>query len=372
MGYLRARYARNIVPLERTPDDCSGRYQISERMTQHDPDPPKPDDVVYAMTREGFDLPVIDVTNTRFAVSDDPAAVRALHDAFIEGERRRARIPKFIMRMLLRRAARNSRLVHALFNSGTGFLDGMSTYVMKLGTGNLVPPYDTPIDHRLAASPHVPLMRLRMQQIAQLIAEGLVDDLAAAAAAPLNLINIGGGPALDSVNALILLRRARPELLRRRIVIEVLDSSRDGSFFGANALAALKAGDGPLQGVDVGIRHHDYDWDETSALERLVDELASAGAMIAASSEGALFEYGSDRAIVANLEALRANGAGVRFVAGSVTSADETRRRMIAETQIRLIPRGISGFAPLAARAGFRIATIKSVLLSDQVLLRPL
>ena len=45
---------------------------------------------------------------------------------------------------------------------------------------------------------------------------------------------------------------------------------------------------------------------------------------------------------------------------------------MIAETQIRLIPRGISGFAPLAARAGFRIATIKSVLLSDQVLLRPL
>jgi len=94
--------------------------------------------------------------------------------------------------------------------------------------------------------------------------------------------------------------------------------------------------------------------------------------MIAASSEGALFEYGSDGAIVANLEALRANGAGVRFVAGSVTSADETRRRMIAETQIRLIPRGIAGFAPLAAQAGFRIATVKSVLLSDQVLLRPL
>jgi hypothetical protein len=45
---------------------------------------------------------------------------------------------------------------------------------------------------------------------------------------------------------------------------------------------------------------------------------------------------------------------------------------MIAETQIRLIPRGIAGFTPLAAQAGFRIATVKSVLLSDQVLLRPL
>jgi hypothetical protein len=317
-------------------------------------------------------LPVIDVTNTRFAVSDDPVAVRELHDAFIESERRRRCVPKFIMRMLLRRAARDSRLVRALFNSGTGFLDGMSTYVMKLGADNLVPPYDTPMDRRFAASPHVPLIRLRMQQIAQLVAEGLVEDLVAAGAAPLSLINIGGGPALDSVNALILLRRTRPDLLRRRVIIEVLDSSRDGPFFGANALAALKTSNGPLQGLDIGMRHHDYDWDDTSALQRLVHELASAGAVIAASSEGALFEYGSDRAIVANLEALRANGAGVRLVAGSVTNADETRRRMIEETRFRLVPRGIAGFAPLAAQAGFRIAEAKSVLLSEQVLLRPL
>src|SRR5262249_14178060 len=190
------------------------------------------------------------------------------------------------------------------------------------------------------------------QQIAQLIAEGVADDLAAAGAAPLSLINIGGGPALDSVNALILLRRARPDLLKRRIVIEIFDSSRDGSFFGANALAALKAGHGPLQGLNIGMRQHAYDWDDTSALQRLVDELASAGAMIAASSEGALFEYGSDRAIVANLEALRADKAGVRLVVGSVTNADEVRRRMIEETQIRLVPRGIAGFAPLAAQAG--------------------
>jgi hypothetical protein len=342
-----------------------------EQMTQLHPGAHKNHGVAYAMTREGFDLPVIDVTNARFAVSDDPAAVRELHDAFIEGERRRRRIPQFIMRMLLRRAAKNSRLVRALFNSSSGFLDGMSTYAMKLGADNLVPPYDTPMDRRLAASPHVPLIRLRMQQIAQLIAEGLVDDLAAGAA-PLSLINIGGGPALDSINALILLRRVQPDLLRRRIAIEVLDSSQDGFFFGANALAALQAGNGPLQGLDIGMRHHDYDWEETSALQRLLAELASAGAIIAASSEGALFEYGSDRAIVANLEALRANEAGVRLVAGSVTNADETRRRIIAETRFRLVPRGIAGFAPLAAQAGFRIAKAKSVLLSEQVLLRPL
>jgi hypothetical protein len=335
--------------------------------------PGKNDGFACARTREGFDLPVIDVTNPRFTVPDDPATVRGLHDAIIEGERRQRRIPRFIMRMMLRAAARKSRLVRTFCDSDAGFLDGMSTYVMKLGADNLVPPYDTPTDRRVAASPHILLIRLRMQQIAHLMAEGIADDLATAgAAAPLNLINIGGGPALDSTNALIVLRRVRPGLLNRRIVIEVLDCDRDGAFFGANALAALKADQGPLAGLDIGLQHHDYDWDRPALLESLVGKLASAGAIIAASSEGALFEYGSDEAIVANLKVLHANGAGARLVAGSVTCEDETRRRMMAETRFKLIPRGIAGFTPLAVQAGLRIAKAQSALFSEQVLLRAL
>jgi hypothetical protein len=340
-------------------------------MMQSHSSPRQNDGLILAKTREGYALPVIDVTNPRFAVTDDPAALKALHEAFIADEHRRRHIPKFIMRIMLRMAAGNSRLVRALLNSDDGFLDGLSTYVMKLGADNLVPPYDTPTDRRLAASPHIVLMRLRMQQIASLVAEGIADQLAAAAtAAPLTLINIGGGPALDSINALILLRRARPELLDRRIAIEVLDASPDGAFFGVHALAALKADDGPLAGLDIDLAHRDYDWGRPAALESLVENLIAAGTVIAASSEGALFEYGSDQAIVANLRALRAGGSGARLVAGSVTCADETRRRIIERTRFRLIPRGIAGFAPLAAQAGFRIAKIESALLSDQVLLQ--
>lgn len=331
--------------------------------------PPASDRVIHARTREGFDLPVIDVTHPRFAVADDPAAARAAYDAFVEGERQRRRIPRFIMRLLLRRAARKSRLVHAMFHSQADVLDGISTYVMKLGPDNLVAPFDSPIDRRLAASPHVVLVRLRMQQVARLIAEGLIDDLAASVTAPLVLVNIGGGPALDSINAVILLRRARPDLLARRVAIEVLDASTDGAFFGANALAALRAEAGPLAGLDIEMQHHDYDWNAPAALERLLEKHSSAGAIIAASSEGALFEYGSDQAIVDNLKALRAGGA--RLVAGSVTCADEARQRTIAETRFKLVPRGIEGFAPLAGQAGFRIAKVEHAGLSDQVLLRP-
>jgi hypothetical protein len=141
--------------------------------------------------------------------------------------------------------------------------------------------------------------------------------------------------------------------------------------FGANALDAMKADGRPLHGLDAAWERHDYDWNDPAALATLVRDLAGAGCLIAASSEGALFEYGGDDAIVGNLEALRAAGAGAQLVAGSVTRNDAMRRRMIEETRIRLIPRGLAGFAPLAARAGFAIAEVEPAWLSDQVLLRP-
>ena len=81
-----------------------------------------------------------------------------------------------------------------------------------------------------------------------------------------------------------------------------------------------------------------------------------------------MFEYGSDEAIVANLKALRAGGA--RLIAGSITNDDETRRRMITAIKFKLIPRGLKGFAPLAARACFTIARVETAQLSEQVLLR--
>jgi hypothetical protein len=345
-------------------------------MTSQSSAPPGKSGIIYARTREGFDLPVIDVTNPQFTVPDDPAAVERAKDAFIADERGRRYIPAFVMRLMLRAAARKSRLVRALFQSDVGYLDSLSTYVLKLGADNLVAPYNTPIDRRVASSPHVQLVRLRMQQVAHLIAAGLAEDLAedlarAGTAAPLRLVNIGGGPAFDSINALIVLRRAHPELLQRPVSIDVFDANTDGFFFGVNALEALKAGGGPLAGTNVGMHHHDYDWDRPAALESLVGKLVSAGAIMAASSEGALFEYGSDEAIVANLKALNAGGAGARLVAGSVTAGDDLRRRIIARTSFKLYPRGIEGLAPLAAAAGFRVVKAEPAFLSEQVLLRP-
>jgi hypothetical protein len=323
--------------------------------------------LVHAATQEGYVLPVIDITNPRFAVPDDPETLRQLFAACSEEERRRRRIPKFIMQWMLKSAARRSRLVRSVFNGDATFLDGITTYVMKLGADNLTPPYDSPVDKRMAASPHLTLLRLRTQQVARLLADGLAAELASAPSAPLHLINIAGGPAIDSMNTLITLNRRGGDLLRRPIVIHVLDPDDAGPFFGRNALAALMKDGGPLHGLDIAFDHRGYDWDRPASLEELLRQLSAANAVVAASTEGGLFEYGTDAAIVTNLTALRA--AGVKHVAGSVTSAEESRRRMITASRFKLIPRGLEGFAPLADRAGYRIARAETAQLSEQVLL---
>ena len=329
-----------------------------------------PNAPIQALTRDGHYLPVINVTDSRFAVPDDPDSLRKLLDAAREEERRNRRIPKFIMRWLLKSAAKHSLLLQPLLAGNATFLDGMSTYLMKLGADNLVPPYDSPMDRRAAASPNLTLLRLRTQQVARLIADAVAAELAQAAAAPLHLINIAGGPAIDSLNTLLILNRAHGDLLRRKIVVHVLDLDEAGPFFGNNALAALIKDGAPLAGLDVDFEHRRYDWHEPAPLGALLRELGAADAIVAASSEGGLFEYGSDAAVLANLEALRAGD--VKLVAGSVTSSNETHRRQITASRFKLVPRGLEGFAPLAARAGYRIAQAETVLLSDQVLLRPL
>jgi len=326
--------------------------------------------VLTAMTGEGQRLPVIDVTNPAFAVDDSLEAVEALRVALWADQRRRERVPKFLGPLLLWSWARRSALLRRLMTPKAGFLDSLSTYLLKLGPDNLVPPFDGSIDRRVAASPAVASVRIRLQQVARLMADGLAGDLAARSGRPLHLINIGGGPAIDSLNALVILRRSATNGLARPVVIHVLDLDAQGPAFGKNALAALAAAGGPLAGLDISLVHVPYNWNEVAPLDRLVGQLAAEDAIIAASSEGALFDYGSDEDIVANLVALNAAGRGARAVVGSVTHADELARRVFADSPFKLVPRGMDAFAQIAARGGFAVARVAPALLSDQVLLR--
>jgi hypothetical protein len=320
---------------------------------------------------QGEAIPVIDVTHPAFALSDDPAAVAALRAEAALIDRKHRQLPKFLLRYFMWSAAKRSLLARALLQPDSAVLPGMSTYLMKLGADNLVPPFDTRVDRQFAAAPGVLSMRLRLQQVATLVAAGLEKELAERPAAPLHLINIGGGTAIDTLNSLLLLRQSAAPLLQRRVKIHVLDQDMNGPAFGTNALAALSVTGAPLAGFDVQLAHQPYNWNEPGPLRELVRELIAADSIIAASSEGALFEYGADAAIVANLNALHGGGRGARVVAGSVTRADELTRQMLALSRFKLVPRGAARFSTLIHGTGFTVARVAPALLSDQVQLLP-
>lgn len=320
-----------------------------------------------AKTLDGLALPVIDVTDPQFHAADDVEALAALERDYADADRGQSRVPRFLMRYFVRRAARSSPILKALVFPGGTFLPGLPTYVMKLPAELLPPPYGSPIDRRLASSTPCRAVRVRMTQVARLLAEGLEPVLEARAAAPLRMFNIAGGPSLDSLNALILLRRKRPELLSgRQVEIEVLDGDSHGPAFGANALAALSAEGQALAGLDISLRWESYDWNAPGRLAQLTQEARAQGAVIAASSEGGLFEYGDDAAVIGNLRAL---GDAPTLVAGSVTRNDLARRRSILGLQLK--PRGLEGFVPLAQQGGYRLERSLPLPLSDQVALVP-
>lgn len=326
--------------------------------------------VLLADTGMGYSLPVIDITNPAFALPHDAAAVAALRKDFLAFAQQQARIPAPLGKLFLWWASRRSLLVRAMVKPSEGtFLGALTTYALKLGPENLVPPFDGKIDKGFAANPTARSMRIRLSQLAHMTADALAPHLAAEPQAPLHIVNIAGGPAADSLNMLILLRQRNESLLRRPITIHVLDRETAGPRFGANALAALQKPGAPLAGVQAVFDHKIYDWNEIEPLNALLKELQSKNAIIIGASEGGLFEYGDDRAITANLAALHAAGAIV--VAGSVTRNDQITRGIVARSPFGLHPRGLEEFRALAAQTGFRVALSAETLMSDQVLLAP-
>ena len=85
----------------------------------------------------------------------------------------------------------------------------------------------------------------------------------------------------------------------------MLDLDEAGPSFGKSALAALSEQGAPLAGLRIVFRHVRYDWSQTVELQSVLRESQADGAMVICSSEGGLFEYGSDQEIVSNLRVLR-------------------------------------------------------------------
>jgi hypothetical protein len=334
-------------------------------------DLPNASGVRYAASDDGSLLPIVDVTQDAFALELTPDAQRAAVESFLRAPEPFAKLPAFARRALLRFLLRGSRLAQAVQSADGSYLSGMGTYLLKVGAAQLPPGYDTPLDRKIAAALPSLAVRLRLADMAELAAEALRVALRASAGErPLQVLNIAGGPALDSLNALLVLQKTDPALLAARpIRVTVLDRDEAGPRFGQRALEALQASGAPLAGLSIALRQRTYDWAAPSALAEEVAAARSSGALLLAQSEGGLFEYGSDAAILDNLRALASAGAELRVV-GSVTRADEPMQRLKRTSRAATRPRGLVVFRALLERAGYVIERVIERPFSDHVLLR--
>lgn len=330
--------------------------------------------VFYAPSSLGLELPIFDVAHPAFERPVDAARQRAYVHAFM----REAAAPELVMRLvpgaarraLMRAALRGSLLASGIRAADGSFLGGMATYLFKVGTamGEAL----GPVDRKIIASLPARAVRWRVFDMVELLVAAVRPRLAGSASRPLRLLNVAGGPAIDSLNAIASLARETPDVLRgRRVTVTVLDGDGDGPAFGERALAAWRDG-GPLDGVDVRFERRPYDWNDTSPLERVLTEARDEDAVVVASSEGGLFEYGTDDAVSRNLRALREGTRGRIAVVGSVTRDDEPTRRMVRTSTAALVPRGLSNFRALAQRAGLDVTRSIARPFADDVTVEPM
>jgi len=140
-----------------------------------------------------------------------------------------------------------------------------------------------------------------------------------------------------------------------------------GPAFGGRALAALQAEGAPLQGLDIRLDHVRYDWSRVEQLTPILERLGLGDGVVAVSAEGALFEYGTDDDIAANLEVLRLRTPPAAFVVGSVTRDDPTTRRIHSSGGAAVRPRGLVAFGRLLERGGWILDRAEEGAISDQV-----
>lgn len=327
--------------------------------------------VCYAVTNEGWELPVVDVTHPAFACELSTEKQARMVERFLREHRRFARLPGWLRRAMLRFFLRGSRIARGVRQADGTFLDAMTTYLFKLGPQNLGS-YAVPADRRILRALPAVSVRLRVLDMARLLAQELGPGLRSAPERPLWFVNIAGGPAIDSLNALILLEREAPGGLQgRRVHVCVLDDSAEGPAFGARALAALQQPGAPLAGVGATFEHQRYDWRDAARLAPVLARAREQCAIVAASSEGGLFEYGSDQDIVQNLRALAPSEGGAAFMVGSVTRDDEVIRTLKLTSTAATRPRGLAKFSPLVEEAGWLLTQSVARPLSDQVVLVP-
>lgn len=309
--------------------------------------------VCYAVTDDGVELPVIDITHPAFSHYPGPDELAVITRRTLDGFASSSRVPAFVYRWM---AGRSVVFRNAIAARGS-FLPGIPTYLQKLAPETLGRAWAGRLDRKLLGLIGPVCMRLRLRDASLLLADAIGDAAEAVAGAlPLNIVSIAGGTAIECLNALIVVHSTNPALLAGRpVTIHVFDPDASAAAFGSRALQELLAPGGRMHGVSARLAHVPYDWRRPRDLRDAVVQLSAQSPLLALSSEGGLFEYGSDDEIGANLAAVReAASPDTAFVA-TVLRDNEVGRAMRDYGNLALCLRERGALDALVGAAGWAV-----------------
>jgi hypothetical protein len=321
-------------------------------------------EISYAFTSNGIELAVLDITNPNFISCTDEQTLRKMLPYVQKNAEKNAgkfnKIPDFIKKFLAKRSFTMAELLQK--DGESEFASGITTLMMKLGPKLIGKGKKRFWDRQVSKGFGALVIRIRVRDLSNCLADAMIPMLRKHPGKDLCLINIAGGTASDSINALILAQKEDPACLKnRKIEINVLDIDISGPEFAHSSLMALKEQGGRFCDLDISFRHIKYDWNNTEKLEELLT--ARKNWMQVCSSEGGLFEYGSDEVIIRNLNALQSQANDEVVVAGTLLRDKESiDAGMLAALQIstNFKPRllGKEGFKRITETNNWKIRSI--------------
>lgn len=252
------------------------------------------------------ELPVLDITHPLFLANIDE---KAYHMGLIHSAKSlfwMKRMPGFIKKLFIRTS-----------NVESTYLSGMRTLVYKLGPGFMKGRRLNFRDKWAVKQDTFIGLRIRLREICRIQADVLIPLLQKFPGKGLCFFNIGGGPASDSINTLILIQEEFPDLLYgRKIEIDILDIDTFGPGYAKQCIEVLTGSGERFNGLDITLKTIQYDWRDSEGLMKVIPEKSEWIQLI--SSEGGLFEYGSDEDIIQNLNTLYESSAANTRIFGSM------------------------------------------------------
>jgi hypothetical protein len=319
--------------------------------------------ISYAFTENGIELPVLDITHPFFLRSiNEEKLDEMLNEIKQKGEERAEsfnKIPAFIMNFIAKRSYIMAGFM--LKDTEDTFLSGMSTLMMKFGPELIGKGRRKYFDRLGSKAFGAILLRMRVRDVCKLHADTLETQLIKEKDKNLCFINIAGGAACDSINALITVLKKDPSLLKNReIEINVFDIDRFGPSFARNCVESLKSSDNYFSGLNISFNHIYYNWNDTLGLKDFL--IKRKEWLIIASSEGGLFEYASDEDIISNLNILYDNSSKNMKIVGSairdVNTVDPGILASMKLTNIKARLLGVEGLKKIINKTTWIIENI--------------